>query len=215
MTIERTSYLWVCGKKDNHPIIWFCMITSICVTVPLNLYHNGKKMPLGNALARKWGKEGRRKDMSCVSFMWQDASLLPVKSHTAAVLLLCCRLSWGHWIISMSSFSLGFSCSLFACPLSIGCLFIFVGLPLLPLSALILRRSPAHSILFALRQDKHCPCVTLKIFHRPTRFKYISIIGFFLLWECLRERTEKKEKQGKEVWAMNGRGQLPFPSGPH
>lgn len=60
--------------------------------------------------------------------------------------------------------------------------------PLL-LSVLISRRSPAHGILFALGQDKHCSCVTPKTFHRLSRFQHgpdISVIGFFLLWECLR-----------------------------
>lgn len=79
--------------------------------------------------------------------------------------------------------------------------FFFCSLSLLPLSVLISRRSPAHSILFALGQDKHCLCVTPKTFHRLSRFQHgpdISIIGFFLLWECLRESENGKKKRGEE-----------------
>ena len=79
----------------------------------------------------------------------------------------------------------------------------FFCLSLLLLSVLISRHSPAHSILFALGQDKHCLCVTPKTFHRLSRFQHgpdISIIGFFLLWECFREREsmESKKKRGEE-----------------
>lgn len=78
---------------------------------------------------------------------------------------------------------------------------IFSSLSLLPLSVLISHRSPAHSILFALGQDKHCLCVTPKTFHRLSRFQHgpdISIIGFFLLWECLGEWEWKKKKRGEK-----------------
>lgn len=77
----------------------------------------------------------------------------------------------------------------------------FFGLSPSPLSVLISRRSPAHSILFALRQDKHCLCVTPKTFHRLSRFQHgpnISIIGFFLLWEWVRERESKWKRKKKK-----------------
>lgn len=100
--------------------------------------------------------------------------------------------------------------------------FFFGSLSLLPLSVLISRRSPAHSILFALGQDKHCLCVTPKTFHRLSRFQHgpdISIIGFFLLWECLRESENGKEKKGGGKRVSNRRrpkkGQFPFPPGPY
>lgn len=73
----------------------------------------------------------------------------------------------------------------------------FFGLSFLQLSALILRRSPANRILFALRQDKHCPCVTPKTFHRLSHFQHgsdISIIGFFLLLKCSEETMRMKRK---------------------
>lgn len=80
---------------------------------------------------------------------------------------------------------------------------------LLPLSVLISRRSPAHSILFALGQDKHCLCVTPKTFHRLSRFQHgpdISIIGFFLLWECFRESENGKKKKSGGKRVSNRRG---------
>lgn len=83
-----------------------------------------------------------------------------------------------------------------SCPL-------FFWLSFLQLSALILRRSPANRILFALRQDKHCPCVTPKTFHRLSHFQHgsdISIIGFFLLLKCSEETMRvKKEKRGAQT----------------
>lgn len=80
---------------------------------------------------------------------------------------------------------------------------LFFWLSFLQLSALILRRSPANRILFALRQDKHCPCVTPKTFHRLSHFQHgsdISIIGFFLLLKCSEEtmRVKRKNEEPKQ-----------------
>lgn len=85
-------------------------------------------------------------------------------------------------------------CSLLSCKLPFFCL------SSLQLSALILRRSPANRILFALRQDKHCPCVTPKTFHRLSHFQHgsdIAIIGFFLQRKCSEDtmRLERKKKK--------------------
>lgn len=83
----------------------------------------------------------------------------------------------------------------------LGCLFFLSFFFLsVSLSVLISWRSPAHSILFALGQDKHCLCVTPKTFHRLSRFQHepdISIIGFFLLGVCERERQKERERVRK------------------
>lgn len=101
------------------------------------------------------------------------------------------------------------------------------GLSLLLLSVLISRRSPAHSILFAQGQDKHCLCVTPKTFHRLSRFQHgpdISIIVFFLLVGVLeRARTERNESGRGERLSSGGggggrgkqKGQFSFPPRPH
>lgn len=94
-----------------------------------------------------------------------------------------------------------------SCPL-------FFWLSFLQLSALILRRSPANRILFALRQDKHCPCVTPKTFHRLSHFQHgsdISIIGFFLLLKCSEETMRVKRKNERSP----NKVQVPFAPGTH
>lgn len=85
----------------------------------------------------------------------------------------------------------------------------------LQLSALILRRSPANRILFALRQDKHCPCVTPKTFHRLSHFQHgsdIAIIGFFLQRKCSEDtmslERKKKNRLSNEEEAKQGSGSI-------
>lgn len=102
------------------------------------------------------------------------------------------------------------------CPAS--CPFFFFWLSFSQLSALILRRSPANRILFALRQDKHCPCVTPKTFHRLSHFQHgsdISIIGFFLLLKCSEETMRVKRKNKRAMRRSPNKGQVPFPPETH
>lgn len=94
----------------------------------------------------------------------------------------------------------------------------FFWLSFLQLSALILRRSPANRILFALWQDKHCPCVTPKTFHRLSHFQHgsdISIIEFFLLLKCSEETMRVKRKNERAMRRSPNKVQVPFPSGTH
>ena len=156
--------------------------------------------------------------------------ILPVQeshytSDTVTVLLLLFCLSLGHQISCASSVPLLFfplPVQVVPCPL--GSNFFFRSFPPCRcLAVLISHSSPAHSILFALGQDKHCLCVTPKTFHRLSRFQHgpdISIIVLFLLWECFRESEngKKKGEEGKEQVTEGGgaqKGQLLFPPWPH
>lgn len=127
--------------------------------------------------------------------------------YTVTVALGFFWLSRGRHVMSASLVSwLFFPLSLHIVLCTFGCLF-FGGLSHLPLSVLISRRSPAHCILFALGQDKHCLCVTPKTFHRLSRFQYapnISVIGFFLLWESFRESENGKKGKKRGGGKRNG-----------
>lgn len=97
-------------------------------------------------------------------------------------------------------------------PLTCKSYFFLLGFPS-QLSALISQRSPADRILFALRQDKHCSCVTPKTFHRPSHFQHgsdISIIGFFLMQKCSEDTmsVEKtKQRRGERGGGGGGGGE--------
>lgn len=85
------------------------------------------------------------------------------------------------------------------------------------LSALIWRRSPANRILFALQQDKHCPCVTPKTFHRPSHLQHrsdIATIGFFLQPKCSEDKMRVKRKK-EQLMRRPTRVQVPLPPGAH
>lgn len=138
---------------------------------------------------------------SCASFRWRHIPLYFLhKNRTILVILYYCSASASPGVIRSSRHHQSPRCfflSLSCCPLPFGPTPppFFFCLSLLLLSILISQHSPAHSILFALGQDKHCLCVTPKTFHRLSRFQHgpdISIIGFFLLWECFRESEHGK-----------------------
>lgn len=79
-----------------------------------------------------------------------------------------------------------------------------------PCGVLIWRHCPAHYILFALQQDKHCVCVTPKTFHRLSRFQHgprIALIGAFLLRDTVEERGRVKKLTGSPLFdGVNCRG---------
>lgn len=86
------------------------------------------------------------------------------------------------------------------------------------LSALIWQRSPANRILFALRQDKHCPCVTPKTFHRLSHFQHgsdIATIGFFLQPKCSQDTMRVKRKKEQLMRRRPNQVQVPVPPGAH
>lgn len=72
-----------------------------------------------------------------------------------------------------------------------------------------LRRSPANRILFALRQDKHCPCVT-PTFHRPARLQLRQRPHWLLPATQLlgRQNESEKKKRATDDEADPGSGSI-------